>query len=287
LKGWHKHGGSALSSAWKITALRLIADTVTSWVYRVRLEDRETAIVKRLKPAGLENELRGADFLRWRDGSGCVQLLARQGSDMLLEDAGEKSLLDEMNLAGDQAAMEIMAQTLPAIHAAASSKIPRALQPLEDRFVSLFEKAKTDPNAGRKSLFLEAARTAKTLLGNQHEVRPLHGDLHHENVFFGARGWLAIDPKGLVGDTAFDVANLFYNPLDRDDLRTNPERIGSLAEVFAKALGRDERTMLEYGFAHAALSSSWHVEDGNHTEAERSLAVASAIRAVAKRGKTG
>jgi streptomycin 6-kinase len=39
--------------------------------------------------------------------------------------------------------------------------------------------------------------------------------------------------------------------------------------------------------AHAALSASWHVEDGNHAEAERSLAVASAIRAVAKRGNAG
>ena len=46
----------------------------------------------------------------------------------------------------------------------------------------------------------------------------LHGDLHHENIMHGPRGWLAIDPKGVLGDPGFDAANMFYNPLDRDDL---------------------------------------------------------------------
>ncbi len=41
----------------------------------------------------------------------------------------------------------------------------------------------------------------------------LHGDLHHENVLdFGEKGWLAIDPKKLYGDRAFDYANIFCNP---------------------------------------------------------------------------
>jgi streptomycin 6-kinase len=252
-------------------------------VYRVRRENGERAVVKRLKPVGLEDELRGADFLHWRDGSGCVRLLARRGGDLLLEDAGERSLLDELNVNGDEAAMEIMAETLPAIHAGSSIPTPRELQPLRERFSSLFAKAKLDRDVGLKSLFVDAAQTAERLLDNQRDVRPLHGDLHHENVFFGPRGWLAIDPKGLIGDPAFDVANLFYNPLDRSDLRTSPRRVRSIAGLFAKVLGRDERTILDHGFAFACLSASWHVEDGNDAEAARSLAVASAIRLVARR----
>jgi aminoglycoside/hydroxyurea antibiotic resistance kinase len=42
----------------------------------------------------------------------------------------------------------------------------------------------------------------------------LHGDLHHGNVLdFGLRGWLAIDPKGLLGERGFDFANIFTNPI--------------------------------------------------------------------------
>ena len=71
------------------------------------------------------------------------------------------------------------------------------------------------------------------------EVRPLHGDLHHENIMHGPRGWLAIDPKGVLGDPAFDAANWFYNPLNRMDLCLNPERIAFMAESFAGALRQD------------------------------------------------
>lgn len=41
----------------------------------------------------------------------------------------------------------------------------------------------------------------------------LHGDLHHGNVLdFGPLGWLAIDPKGLHGESGFDYANILSNP---------------------------------------------------------------------------
>ena len=41
----------------------------------------------------------------------------------------------------------------------------------------------------------------------------LHGDLHHGNVLSARRRpWLAIDPKGVVGERAFDAGALLYNP---------------------------------------------------------------------------
>jgi len=51
------------------------------------------------------------------------------------------------------------------------------------------------------------------LLADQHDVGVLHGDIHHGNILdFGPRGWLTIDPKGLIGERDFDYANLFCNP---------------------------------------------------------------------------
>ena len=48
-------------------------------------------------------------------------------------------------------------------------------------------------------------------------VRPvlLHTDLHYENVLAGHREpWLAIDPKPLLGDPAYEVAPLLWNRWD-------------------------------------------------------------------------
>jgi len=108
----------------------------------------------------------------------------------------------------------------------------------------------------------------------------LHGDFHHENLLLGERGWLAIDPKGLIGDPAYDSANLFYNPLDRDDLRLDPVRIGAMASAVAPAVDREPATILRWAFAHACLSASWHTEDDDKDKAARSLAVARAVRSV-------
>jgi len=118
------------------------------------------------------------------------------------------------------------------------------------------------------------------LLANPRAVRPLHGDLHHDNVLQGPRGWLAIDPKGVLGDPGFDAANMFYNPLDRDALCHDPIRIAHMAEVFAKTLNQPPPAILDHAIAYGCLSASWHHEDDNAVEENRELSIARAIRAV-------
>lgn len=41
----------------------------------------------------------------------------------------------------------------------------------------------------------------------------LHGDLHHFNILRHGDRWLAIDPKGLCGDPAFEAAAYVRNPI--------------------------------------------------------------------------
>ena len=65
----------------------------------------------------------------------------------------------------------------------------------------------------RGGFLARAAADARVLLADQRRTVVLHGDVHHGNVLdFGAAGWLAIDPKGIVGDPVFDYLNLFCNP---------------------------------------------------------------------------
>ena len=49
-------------------------------------------------------------------------------------------------------------------------------------------------------------------LGDDVDGRLLHVDLHFENVLAAEREpWLAIDPKGLVGDPAFESSPVLWN----------------------------------------------------------------------------
>ena len=273
-------GFPSLPDEWRVETARQIADTIAGTVYDVTRTGGERDIVKVLKPKALEDSLRGADFLAWRDGIGSVRLIARSGNILLMEHAGTVTLKDRIALHGDRDATMIAAAVLTEYHGASDRRPPASLQPLDRYFESLFRKAEQDRRAGRDSVYCEAALVAGQLLDRQQDIKPLHGDLHHENIMLSERGWIVIDPAGLIGDPALDVANMFSNPLDRFDLTRNEERVAWMAQVFADTLGRDVRTILHYAFAYGCLSAAWHEEDGNSVERDNELAVVAAIGSV-------
>ncbi|RWQ30530.1 aminoglycoside phosphotransferase family protein [Mesorhizobium sp.] len=271
----------AFPSRWKVSAPELIAETLSSRIWKVVREDGSPAIVKALKAFDdVEDELRGAHFLAWRRGEGAVRLLGRDGHSLLLEHAGETLLSQVLAEQGDSAATAIAAEVMARLFSPSNYPALPDLQPLRVRFSSLFNKAKIDRDAGEKSFYVEATATADRLLADPVDVLPLHGDLHHDNIMLGARGWLAIDPKGVLGDPGFDAANMFYNPLDRDDLCRDPRRIADMAEIFARTLGQTPPAILDHAIAYGCLSASWHHEDGNAVEESRELSIATAIRTV-------
>lgn len=271
----------AFPAHWQVSAPVLIAETFSSRIWRVRHADGTTAVVKALKPFDdVGDELRGAHYLDWREGRGAVHLLAVEGHDMLLEDAGDELLVQHLDTHGDRAATEIAAEVMVELFSPSQRRLPPDLQPLRDRYASLFARARADREAGLKSIYAEAAALAERLLDDPRDVRPLHGDLHHDNILLSPRGWLVIDAKGLLGDTAFDAANFFYNPLDREALCRDANRIAMMTEVFSHRLGIDPRHLLDHAFAWGCLSSSWHAEDRNAVEEERELSIANAVREV-------
>lgn len=110
-----------------------------------------------------------------------------------------------------------------------------------------------------------AERLFVELIDSMGEPVLLHGDLHHENILCSEREeWLAIDPKGLVGEPAYEVGALLRNPLPWlfEQSRPRPaELTARRASVLAEALGFDRERILRWGFAQAVLSAWWCIED--------------------------
>ena len=76
------------------------------------------------------------------------------------------------------------------------------------------------------------------------------------------RGWLAIDPKGLVAELEFETGAALRNPLQRPDVFTNPETIARRVNRFARDLCLDESRIVAWGFVQSVLAVIWLVEDG-------------------------
>lgn len=101
------------------------------------------------------------------------------------------------------------------------------------------------------------------LLGSSDEPVLLHGDLHHENILrAGRRPWLAIDPKGVVGEPAYETGALLRNPMPRLLQHPDPKRVlDRRVRVLSERLDIDRERVAAWGFAQAVLSAWWSVED--------------------------
>ena len=143
---------------------------------------------------------------------------------------------------------------------------PPELVPLTRWFEALAQAART-----HGGLLAQAHSAAQALLADPRDVVALHGDIHHGNVLDGGdRGWLAIDPKGLLGERTFDFVNILRNPDAATAL--SPGRFERQVAVLAAAASIEPWRLLDWTLAFAGLSAAWHLADG--TPADLDLAVA-------------
>ena len=261
----------AFPAHWGAGAAHLIADTASSLIWKLGTTARDTRIVKQLKPKG-HGELRGMHFLAWRDGLGAVRLIDQQPPFFLLEYAGAYTLKDHLDAGHDHECISITSAVIHALHQPSALTPPAELHSTESYFRSLFDRDKDEADYG------DAIRLAAALFMRPAARIPLHGDLHHENIVLGPRGWLAIDPHGLIGDPALDAANFFYNPLERDDLCLDMARARRIAEGFAAGIGRSPAEILDYAHIYGCLSAAWYGEDADSAQERRTLSVAAALR---------
>ena len=93
----------------------------------------------------------------------------------------------------------------------------------------------------------------------------LHGDLHHDNILSAERQpWLAIDPKGVVGEPAYEVGALLRNLWpDRHRHHNSGRLLERRAHQLAEALELDPERVRGWAVAQAVLSAVWSVEDGD------------------------
>lgn len=233
-----------------------------------------------LKVAHEAEEQLGGLLMQWWAGDGVARVLAYEAPALLLERVqGPRSLVAMVHDGRDDDATRILCDVAARLHAPRPAPLPDLL-PLARWFEAL------EPAAARHGgVLLQSAAAMRELFSSARDVVALHGDLHHENVLDGGeRGWLAIDPKRLVGERGYDFANIVCNPERDFDLVTSPGRLLRQVSVIATAAPIDRLRLLRWILAYAGLSAAWILEDGDRPELE--LAVASIIDTELRNGAT-
>ncbi len=247
---------TAWMERWRLQRDGALLMTHSSWVLAVRQGDMPAM----LKVARIPDEEAGYRLLTWWDGQGAARVFASAAGALLMERASGAGDLAQMAWSGqDDEACRILCRTAARLHAPRSGPLPD-LHPLQEWFQPLFRLA------AEHAALAPAASVARQLLAAPREVCPLHGDLHHENVLdFGDRGWLAIDPRGLLGERTFDYANIFTNP-DLSDpdrpLAVLPGRLEARLRIVAAETGLEPERLLRWIVAWTGLSAAWFIDDG-------------------------
>lgn len=281
-------------TAWLENLPNLIADCERRWSLKVlppfelsynyvapaiRADGTEVVLKLGVPDDALTDEMTA---LRLWDGRGIVQLLdcdPDQGV-MLLERLKPGTPL--LAVQDDEEATRIFAQVArqlwipaPAVHNFDTPHTwAEGMKRLRKRF-----------DGGTGPLPAKIVETAESLfaelLGSQADPVLLHGDLHHWNILAAEacpapkghrarrsrRGqpWLALDPKGIVGEPCYEVGAWLRNPVGQLFNQPNPSRLlARRVDILAEELGFDRQRIIGWGAAQAVLSAWWSIEDHGH-----------------------
>lgn len=225
----------------------------------------QAVVLKVLRHPG--DEWRCGDVLEAFDGRGIVRVYEHVEGALLLERLNPGTSLAAVALDGrDDEATEILADVMQRMsHPRQSSSAHPTVQDWAKGFSSYLARGnKQIPN----SLVERGQHLYLELCASQRRPRLLHGDLQHYNVLFDSdRGWLAIDPKGVVGEIEYEVGASLRNPYERPELFASLKTVEKRLELYETRLKLDPARALQWCFAQAILSAIWSVEDGAAVDA--------------------
>jgi streptomycin 6-kinase len=256
---------TALSRAlirWSLTKSTPVAETARSWIFRVEQNGRNFAALKVAKPHASEAEGRGARLLQWYEGDGAATVFDIHGDTVFMEWLDGPTLAQPARAGRDAETTIAFAAVVANLHRQRSDA-PAGLLPLRQRFTELFEAdVRAWPHTAR-DLYARASGIALKLFDKPMAEIPLHGNLDHDNILSTDRGWLAIDPTGLLGDPHYELAHAFRSPAGDLKLAADPRRIASMADVFSTRLGLNRKRILGFAAAQSGLAACRDLAAGN------------------------
>jgi streptomycin 6-kinase len=256
----------AYARRWRIEFSGKQIETPSSTIAFGLLEESRTPVVlKLLKPRSDEHN--AWRWLEYHAGQGAVRLLARDERAVLLEQVSPGTELAELvRTEKDEEATRQICQVIELLCGGYKGDlaIPEGFPTIED-WGKAFERNSRAILTSKIPVELldRAENLYRELCESQGPRRLLHGDLHHYNLLLDtSHGWRTIDPKGVVGEMAYETGAMLRNPVEMPGFYANLLTLKNRVGIICRSLGLDEKRVLGWCFAQAILSAVWSIEDG-------------------------
>lgn len=243
---------------WNVT-LDEVRETPTSLIgFGVRNGVR--VVLKVATQAG--DELHSGAVLQAYAGNGAVRVYKAETGAALLErlEPGEQ-LVKLVKHGRDAEATNILAEVIAKL---ANHEAPISCPTVTDGGRAFDRYLQSGDEQIPREVVEEAREMYDELASSQRQTMLLHGDLQHYNVLYdNERGWLAIDPKGVIGELEYELNALLRNPIELPDFFANPITINRRLETLTTTLHLDYSRALRWSYAQSILSAIWDIEDGH------------------------
>ena len=186
---------------------------------------------------------------------------------------------DLENFRDDLSATRILCAILRRLHAhAAPHGVPRLADVAAKMVADAPDAATKSDNPVHGRVLRYWADATAEVVGEAGD-RLLHWDLHFENVLAADREpWLAIDPKPLLGDPAFDVLPGLGNRWDEIIATGDAARaVRRRYDLVVDELTLEPQRALAWTYARLLQNAIWQVEDGDTALDAKQLLTGEAI----------
>jgi streptomycin 6-kinase len=268
-----------VSQRWRLTDVQPVPNLSFNFVAFAKRDDQDVILKMAVPNPELTSEMTA---LKLFNGEGACRLLEddEERGLLLLERLKPGKMLSELEDDDERThiAVDVMQKIwrplesgslLPAVEQHTLSGT-RAV-PLQSKFIQL-----SDWFKGLKKIrplfhgetgpfpkeILEQVESFLPELFAEKDVKLMHGDFHHFNILSSERGWLIIDPKGVIGPAGYEVGPFMINPWDGisdgSSFKVQTERRVS---ILSERLGWERQKIIRWSMAHAVLSAWWSIED--------------------------
>ena len=245
---------------WSVKAQKPYKNLSYHYVAPCICADKREAVLKIGFPEDDSVVFREAEMLEIYRGKGAIKILDKDERlfALLLEKAAPGENLVGVCQKDDERAIEIAIGVMKNIwrKAPAQNTFPSVENWMKGLEIAIKTNIEFELFKKARDYFIELNfKTEQKIL--------LHGDLHHENILSAEREpFLAIDPKGLIGDAGYEISVFLNNQarwLSNDANRR--KKLERNVRQFGEAFQIEPRDLKKWAFTQAVLSAWWTLEE--------------------------
>lgn len=237
-----------------------------NYVAPVITSDGKHAVLKISFPNNDEFETE-IEALKFYDGKAAIKIL-KEGLEkgaVLLEKAEPGQRARDIKSETEQ--IHIVSEVIKKLHKPIRKHLTFSFKIISDwakAFDRYKEKYSLSSGPVPKWMFDKAEAIFNEYPKDNKEQVLLHGDLHNDNILSSQRGWLIIDPKGIIGEREFELGAFLRNPIYDYPKGSDYKKLETQRIIqFSEELRFEKERILNWAFACAVISLLWFLEDEN------------------------